>query len=118
MGGASSLGMQRQAPSSVSGVDGVTDDSEPNIPAKNAKNQHADSNEADTAAASDADPGITLCVACVDGSSLDLKVPPRELVREVKRTIGQVRRRLETVLIFARCFDFHSRRPSHPFPIC
>jgi hypothetical protein len=35
---------------------------------------------------------ITLCVACVDGSSLRLTVPPRELVREVKRAIGQVRR--------------------------
>jgi hypothetical protein len=84
--------MQRQVPASVSGVDGVTDDSEPNLPSKNAKNQQADSEEAVIAAASDADPGITLCVACLDGSSLDLKVPARELVREVKRAIGQVRR--------------------------
>ena len=91
--------MQRQAPSSVSGVDGVTDDSEPNLPSKNAKNQHADSEEADTAAASDADSEITLCVACLDGSSLDLKVPPRELVREVKRAIGQVRQRLVTACV-------------------
>jgi hypothetical protein len=28
----------------------------------------------------------------LDGSSLELTVPPRELVREVKRAIGQVRR--------------------------
>ena len=33
---------------------------------------------------------ITLRVACLDGSSLELTVPPRELVREVKRLIGQV----------------------------
>jgi hypothetical protein len=43
-------------------------------------------------------PKVSLRVACLDGSSLDLKVPPRELVREVKRTLGQVRRRLVTVL--------------------
>ena len=36
-------------------------------------------------------PQVSLRVACLDGSSLDLKVPPRELVREVKRAIGQVR---------------------------
>jgi hypothetical protein len=91
--------MQRQAPASVSGVDKVTDDSEPNLPSKNAKNQHADSEEAN------GDPEITLCVACLDGSSLDLKVPPRELVREVKRAIGQVRRRPVTVLVFAERVD-------------
>jgi hypothetical protein len=34
---------------------------------------------------------ITLRVACLDGSSLDLTVPPRERVRELKRSIGQVR---------------------------
>ena len=38
-----------------------------------------------------ADPEITLRVASLDGTSLDLKVPPRDLVREVKRAIGQVR---------------------------
>mgnify|MGYP002633001961 CR=1 FL=1 len=52
----------------------------------------ADSEELQSAATSH--PEITLRVACLDGSSLDLKVPPRELVREVKRAIGQVRRRL------------------------
>ena len=86
---------------------------------KKKRKLQADSDEADSAAASDVHPEITLRVACLDGSSLDLKVPPRELVREVKRSIGQVRRRRVTVLIFARCFDFHSRRrPSHPFPTC
>ena len=39
----------------------------------------------------DAAEDITLRVACLDGSSLELTVPPRELVREVKRAIGQVR---------------------------
>jgi hypothetical protein len=33
---------------------------------------------------------ITLRVASLDGSSLDLTVPSQELVSEVKRTIGQV----------------------------
>jgi hypothetical protein len=55
---------------------------------KKKRKLQADSEEADGAAAK-----ISLRVACLDGSSLDLKVPPRELVREVKRTIGQVRRR-------------------------
>ena len=36
-------------------------------------------------------------MACLDGSSLELTVPPRELVREVKRTIGQVRGERERV---------------------
>ena len=40
----------------------------------------------------DAADDITLRVACLDGSSLELTVPPQKLVREVKRAIGQVRR--------------------------
>ena len=121
--------MQRQAPASLSNGDGVTDVSERNLPSKNAKSQHADSEEADTAAASDADPEITLCVACLDGSSLDLKVSPRELVREVKRSIGQVRR-LACDCVDLLCLRSHSwghaiparrhcgvcQRPSLPFP--
>jgi hypothetical protein len=76
---------------------GVTDGEESKPPSKKNKKQkkrklQADSEEGKSAAASDADP-ISLRVACLDGSSLDLKVPPRELVREVKRAIGQVRRR-------------------------
>jgi hypothetical protein len=75
---------------------GVSDGGdESNPPSKKKKRKlQADSEKTATAAASDADPEITLRVACLDGSSLDLKVPPRELVREVKRAIGQVRRRL------------------------
>ena len=73
---------------------GVGDGDESNPPSKKKRKLQADSEEADGAAASDADTEITLRVACLDGSSLDLKVPPRELVREVKRAIGQVRRRL------------------------
>jgi hypothetical protein len=51
-------------------------------PSKKRKNQDADSG---------ASGDITLRVACLDGSSIELTVPPRELVREVKRAIGQVR---------------------------
>jgi hypothetical protein len=63
---------------------------------KKKRKLQADSEEADSAAVTVADPEISLRVACLDGSSLDLKVPPRELVREVKRAIGQVRWRLVT----------------------
>ena len=75
---------------------GVSDGDEPNQPSKKKKQKrklHVDSEHTAAAASAD-DPDITLRVACLDGSSLDLKVPPRELVREVKRAIGQVRRRL------------------------
>jgi hypothetical protein len=76
---------------------GVSDGDESNPPSKKKKRKlQADSEKTAAAAASDADPEITLRVACLDGSSLDLKVPPRELVREVKRAIGQVRWRLVT----------------------
>ena len=71
----------------------LSDDDEPIPPSKKKKRKLvADSEEADSAATSHLE--ITLRVACLDGSSLDLKVPPRELVREVKRAIGQVRRPL------------------------
>ena len=73
---------------------GVGDGEEPKPPSKKKKKRklQADSEEADTTATSAADPKITLRVACLDGSSLDLKVPARELVREIKQMIGQVRR--------------------------
>jgi hypothetical protein len=55
--------------------------------------------------ATGAAPEITLRVACLDGSTLDLNVPPRALVREVKQTIGQVRRRPGTAFpSFLFCF--------------
>jgi hypothetical protein len=73
---------------------GASDGEESNPPSKKKMKLHADSEEASCAAIAGADPEISLRVACLDGSSLDLKVPPRELVREVKRAIGQVRRRL------------------------
>ena len=79
---------------------GVSGD-QSNSPLKKRKLQ-ADSEEVESAAAlTDANPEISLRVACLDGSSLDLKVPPRELVREVKRAIGQVRRQLLGVFAFA-----------------
>ena len=78
---------------------GASDGDESNPPSmkkqKKKRKLQADSEDAESAAAlTDANPEITLRVACLDGSSLDLKVPPRELVREVKRAIGQVRLRL------------------------
>ena len=110
---------------------GVSDGDESNPPSTKKKKKkrklQADSEKTATAAASDADPEITLRVACLDGSSLDLKVPPRELVREVKRAIGQVRRRL----VSASAVPFTSHRflhaavvvsvnhpPARPFPTC
>jgi hypothetical protein len=36
-------------------------------------------------------PLISLRVACMDGTTLDVTVPERGLVREVKRSVGQVR---------------------------
>ena len=69
------------------------------------KKQAADSGEA-SAACDDAAEAITLRVASLDGSSLELTVPPRELVREVKKTIGQVRRR-ETTSLAAYAENIH-----------
>ena len=57
-------------------------------PSKKRKKQ-VDSDEVKLAR-DDAAEDITLRVACLDGSSLELTVPPRELVREVKKAIGQV----------------------------
>ena len=58
-------------------------------PSKKRKKQAADSGASEV---------IKLRVACLDGSSLELTVPPRELVREVKRAIGQVRGESDTWL--------------------
>jgi hypothetical protein len=58
-------------------------------PSKKRKKQ-AGSGKASTAGKNVAE-DITLRVACLDSSSLELMVPPRELVHEVKRAIGQVR---------------------------
>ena len=66
-------------------------------------------------AASCASDVITLRVACLDGSSLELTVPPRELVREVKRLIGQVRGERTTSL--AACYEkIHHATQSHNEP--
>ena len=42
-------------------------------------------------------PEVSLRVASLDGTTLELTVPQRELVREVKRMVGQVRRGRLTV---------------------
>ena len=109
------------------GVTADGDGDEPNPPSKKKKRKLvADSEEADSAATSHLE--ITLRVACLDGSSLDLKVPPRELVREVKRAIGQVRRRLASAsaLSFTHTISCTpplwclptTRPPALPFPTC
>jgi len=67
-------------------------------PSKKRKKQ-TDIDEVKLARDDDAADDITLRVACLDGSSLELTVPPRELVREVKRAIGQVRGERETWLV-------------------
>jgi hypothetical protein len=62
-------------------------------------------------------PLISLRVACVDGTTLDLTVPERGLVREVKRSVGQVRGSLaasysplsDTALCLVWCFDAVAR---------
>ena len=66
-------------------------------PSKKRKKQ-TDIDEVKLARDDDAADDITLRVACLDGSSLELTVPPRELVREVKRLIGQVRGERESWL--------------------
>jgi hypothetical protein len=51
-------------------------------------------------------PEIKLRVASLDGTTLELTVTPRELVREVKRLVGQVRRAslaLPRALVDSQC---------------
>jgi hypothetical protein len=45
-------------------------------------------------------PLISLRVACMDGTALDVTVPQRGLVREVKRSVGQVRGSLAASCLF------------------
>jgi len=56
-------------------------------------------------------PQISLRVACLDGTTLDVTVPQRELVREVKRTVGQVRCNVSRIecLALIRCMQRRSR---------
>jgi hypothetical protein len=61
-------------------------DSKP-APAKKRK-QHAVEEEAPAVSA----PEISLRVACLDGNTMVVSVPQRGLVREVKLSVGQVRR--------------------------
>ena len=61
-------------------------------------------------------PLISLRVACMDGTTLDLTVPERGLVREVKRSVGQVRgclQRATTVLSNSQCFDARNAVARH-----
>ena len=56
-------------------------------------------------------PEVSLRVACLDGTTLDVTVPQRELVREVKRTVGQVRCNVSRIdcLALIRCMQRRSR---------
>jgi hypothetical protein len=56
-------------------------------------------------------PQISLRVACLDGTTLDVTVPQRELVREVKRTVGQVRCNVSRIdsLASRHCMQRRSR---------
>ena len=79
----------------------ATDDAEPSPPSK--KNKKRTLGADSGAAVGDAAPGvicehcggavpeISLRVACMDGTTLELTVAQRGLVREVKRAVGQVR---------------------------
>ena len=62
-------------------------------------------------AVADAVPEVSLRVACLDGTTLDVTVPQRELVREVKRTVGQVRCNVSRIACLAsiRCMQRRSR---------
>ena len=51
----------------------------------------ADTGHAIESASAEVPHEVSLRVACLDGTTLDVTVPQRELVREVKRTVGQVR---------------------------
>ena len=82
-------------------------------PSKKRKKQD-DSDEVKLAR-DDAADDITLRVACLDGSSLELTVQPRELVREVKRLIGQVSG--ESKISLAACVEkIHHATQSHNAP--
>ena len=83
-------------------------------PPSKKRKKHADIDEVELARG-DAAEDITLRVACLDGSSLELTVPPRELVREVKRLIGQVSGESKTSL--AACYEkIHHATQSHNEP--
>ena len=67
-------------------------------------------------------PLILLRVACMDGTTLDVTVPQRGLVREVKRSVGQVRGSRaashsplsDSPLCLAWCFDAVARHAPGP----
>jgi hypothetical protein len=78
-------------------------DSESNPPSKKKRKRN-------TASEADSDKGVIVCencggtvpqislrVACLDGTTLDVTMPERGLVREVKRAVGQVR--LVTIVV-------------------
>jgi hypothetical protein len=81
----------------------ATDDGDEANPPSKTKNQKRKLGDDSGAAEGDAVPGvvcehcggavteISLRVACLDGTTLELTVAQRGLVREVKRAVGQVR---------------------------
>jgi hypothetical protein len=68
-------------------------------------------------------PEVTLRVACLDGSSLDVTVAQRGLVREVKRLVGQVRflassAQRSFVFVMASALLWRSRRLTALLLVC
>ena len=65
----------------------------------------ADTGHAIESASAEVPHEVSLRVACLDGTTLDVTVPQRELVREVKRTVGQVRCNVSRIdyLALIRC---------------
>jgi hypothetical protein len=61
-------------------------------------------------------PEVSLRVACLDGTSLDVTVAQRGLVREVKRLVGQVRFLASSAAMV--CFCSGSRRLTAPLLVC
>ena len=71
----------------------------------------ADTGHAIESATAEVPQEVSLRVACLDGTTLDVTVPQRELVREVKRTVGQVRCNVSRIECLAskHCMQRRSR---------
>ena len=71
----------------------------------------ADTGHAIESASAEVPQQVSLRVACLDGTTLDLTVPQRELVREVKRSVGQVRCNVSRIdcLASKHCMQRRSR---------
>ena len=88
-------------------------DGESSPPSKKNKKRKlgADTGHAIESASAEVPHEVSLRVACLDGTTLDVTVPQRELVREVKRTVGQVRCNVSRIdcLASKHCMQRRSR---------